>query len=144
MAYRCTAISSLPWVVLVMSMIGLTFIPRCSVLKMITLQTVPTDPSLRHLITSGSLTMCQLVQVYYHQPSFPHHDTQQDANDNDHSFSRCGQNFWEWPVLLDLWLLLCVQSHLSFQRGLNSPQCPDAHFSNPEGTPSYSLCNLQP
>jgi hypothetical protein len=33
---------------------------------------------------------------------------------------------------------------LSFQRGPTPPQCPDTHFLQSNGSPSYSLCDLQP
>jgi hypothetical protein len=55
----------------------------------------------------GSLIRCQSVQVYYHHPSF----------------CRCWKSYLEWPVLLHLRLVLCVQPLLSLQRGLTPPQC---------------------
>jgi hypothetical protein len=53
--------------------------------------------SLRPLILNSSLIRCRLVQVYHHQPTL----------------EDCRQQFREWSVLLLLWLLSCLQSHLS-------------------------------
>jgi hypothetical protein len=52
--------------------------------------------------------------------SCPHHDTQQEANNKD-PFTRGGLNYLQWPVLLHLGLLLCVQSLLSLRRGPTPP-----------------------
>jgi hypothetical protein len=46
-------------------------------------------------------------------------------------------------LLLHLWLLLCLLSLLSFRRGPTPPQCPDAHYPQPNGSPDCSLHDLQ-
>jgi hypothetical protein len=99
-------------------------------------------PSLRPLIPSSSFIGCQSAQVYYHQPPFLHHDTQQDAN-NKSFFQLVWANYLQWPVLLHLWLLPCVQSLLSFRNGPSPPQCPDIHFPNPNWRFNSSLQDLQ-
>jgi hypothetical protein len=65
MAYRRTGISSFPRVVLVPSLIGLTFLARGLVITVITASAAP---SLRPLVPSGSLIRYEPVQVYYNEP----------------------------------------------------------------------------
>jgi hypothetical protein len=106
--------------------------------------TASTAPSLRPLVPSDSHTGCHSVQMYYHQLSFPHHDTQQDANNKVPPLCRCRWTRLEWLVLLHLQLLLCMQSLLSFRREPTPPQCPVTHFSNPDRRLNRLLHNLQP
>jgi hypothetical protein len=74
---------------------------------------------LKLLDPSGSLIRCQSVQVYHHPP-FP---------------VGAGRRFESGDAPLHLWLLLCVQSLLLFQRGPTLPQCPDTHFLQSKGSP---------
>jgi hypothetical protein len=84
----------------VTSVIGLTLLPRGSVLMVITLQLLPLL-SLRPLVPSGSLLRRQLDQVYYHHPSF----------------GRCGPKFRERSMLLPLWHLCCCWLFFRFGGG---------------------------
>jgi hypothetical protein len=70
MAYRHTAISSLPRAVFVTC--DQSHLPSYdSFLLVITLQLLPLLPPLRPLVLSSSLIGCQSVQIYNHHSALP-------------------------------------------------------------------------
>jgi hypothetical protein len=116
MAYRHTTIS-FPRAVLVMSVVGFTFLPVawfswcflsnrscCSFLKAACTERLPDKVPANPYVSPSP------------------------------SSSWRGRKFQEWSMLL-----LCVPSLLSFQRRPTPPQCPDTHFSNPDKNPAIHL-----
>jgi hypothetical protein len=117
-AYRCATVPSIPTAMFVKSVIALTFLP------------------VAHFSWWLFLSNCSLLRPH-RVPVSP------GLSPSSRYFNKWGQNFLEWPMLLHLQLLLCVQSLLSFQRGPTPPQSHDIHFPNPDWRFKYSLHDLQ-
>jgi hypothetical protein len=122
--YRCVTVPSFPRAVLVTSVIGFTFLLVAHFSQWL----------LSNHSCCSPLRTKQLPDKVRANPGVSPSSCFSD---------RWGQNYLEWPVLLHLRLLLCVQSLLSFQRSSTPPQCPVIHFLKLNGNPDYSLNNLQ-
>jgi hypothetical protein len=88
--------------------------------------TAPAAPSLRGLITSGSLIRCKPVQVYYH-----------------HLFQWCMQKFWECWCSYFFWLLSCVQPLLLLGQWPAPQRRLYTNFLQPDGKLNCLFWDLQ-
>jgi hypothetical protein len=103
---------------------GLTFLPLWLSSHSDYSPTAPAAPFLRPCMPSGSLIRCQSVQVYPHHPAVP--------IGGGSKSSESGQCF-----------LPCLQSLLSFRKGLTPSQCPVTYFLEPILIHNCSLYDFQ-
>jgi hypothetical protein len=128
MASKRTAISPFLRAVLATSVIGLTFLPIAWLFCGVYFPTAPAAPSLRPLVPSGSLIVCQLIQVYHHHPAFQVGGAKLPKV--------AGAPTSPAPTL-------CAVS-LSVSEGANPSTMSSQSLPVTNGNPDYSLHELQP
>jgi hypothetical protein len=114
--YRCIVNSSLSRAALVMSVISFTFLPVAWFSQC--------------LLSNCCCCCCSLLKAECFPPKVP---ASRGSSPSSCFPDQWGAKYLEWPMFLHLLLLLCVQSLLSFRRGLTPTQCPVTRFSNPSG-----------